>query len=68
MLYSIIILYSFFFLRDETFQRNLLQKKLNQKKLLKEDLNKLLDLSDTERNKNKVPGSYVSLVIMKSYH
>ncbi|KAE9537616.1 hypothetical protein AGLY_006639 [Aphis glycines] len=54
--------------KDETFQRNLLQKKLNQKKFLKEDLKKLLDLSDTERNKNKVPGSYVSLVIMKSYH
>ncbi|KAF0761801.1 Uncharacterized protein FWK35_00013435 [Aphis craccivora] len=44
--------------KDETFQRNLLQKKLNQKKYLKEDLNKHLDLSDTERNKNKVPGSY----------
>jgi len=57
-------MYSFFLLnRDETLQRNLLQKKLNQKKFLSEDLNKLLAMSKTERRKNEVPGSYVSLVL-----
>ncbi|XP_026807006.1 uncharacterized protein DDB_G0285917-like [Rhopalosiphum maidis] len=44
--------------KDETFQKNLIQKKLNQKKLLKEDLDKLLNISVTERHKNEVPGSY----------
>ncbi|XP_022161651.1 uncharacterized protein LOC111027556 [Myzus persicae] len=44
--------------KDEILQRNLLQKKLSQKKFLSEDWNKLLGMSETERRKNEVPGSY----------
>jgi len=62
MMLSSFILCTYFFLlkRDETLQRNLLQKKLSQKKFLSEDLNKLLAMSKIERRKNEVPGSYVS--------
>jgi len=57
-------MYYFFVLkRDETFQRQLLQKKLNQKNSFNEDFNKFLAMSKTERRKNEVPGSYVSLVL-----
>ncbi|KAE9524999.1 hypothetical protein AGLY_015049 [Aphis glycines] len=38
------------------------EKKLSQKKFLKEEINKLLNMSETERSKNKVPGSYISKI------
>lgn len=46
---------------DETLERKMLQKKLNRKKFLTEDLNKLLVMSEIERQKNEIPGAYVSL-------
>lgn len=39
----------------------MLQKKLYRKKLLAEDLNKLLTTEENERRKNEIPGAYVSL-------
>jgi hypothetical protein len=38
----------------------MLQKKLCRKKLLAEDLNKLLTMEENERRKNEIPGAYVS--------
>lgn len=39
----------------------MLQKKLNRRRFLTDDFNKLLAASETERRKNQIPGAYVSL-------
>ncbi|KAL5241812.1 hypothetical protein ACI65C_009222 [Semiaphis heraclei] len=49
--------------KDEILQRNFVQKKLDRTKLLSEDMNKLFGMSKSERHKNDIPGSYVSLVL-----
>lgn len=54
--------------RDETTRKMLLQKKLNQKKFLTEDVNKLLNECDSERHKNKIPGVYVSFCVIETVH
>ncbi|VVC42662.1 Domain of unknown function DUF4496 [Cinara cedri] len=43
---------------EETMQEKMLQKKLNLKKFMAEDLNNLQDMTGTGRDKNQVPSSY----------
>jgi len=47
----------------------MLEKKLNQKKFLTDDFNKLLVATETERCRNEIPGAYVSFnsTINKKY-
>lgn len=49
--------------RDETLRKKMLQKKLNRKKFLAEDLNKLLAIPESERHKNDIPKALVSLFL-----
>lgn len=48
--------------REETLREKMLQKKLNLKKFMAEDLNNLLNMTETGRYKNRIPGSYVSII------
>lgn len=46
----------------------MLQKKLNQKKFLTEDLNKWSTMPETERRKNEIPKAYVSFEHYDSFN
>ncbi|KAF0769360.1 hypothetical protein FWK35_00004936 [Aphis craccivora] len=53
------------------FERSLLDKlKENQNKFLKEEINKLLNISETKRSKNKVPTQFMCKfsITIKAYH
>lgn len=45
----------------------MLEKKLNLKKFLADDLNKLLAATDVDRGRDAIPGSYVSFNVTKSF-